>query len=104
MVENEYLARREEAIKTDMNAIRNRVSHAFNQGYELGRERMKDYRTAFKVTCELCTGGVLFGSDYESIRNEFLEKQGSFYAGDLFKYVLDNLDRLSGKESVAKDV
>ena len=38
MTEDEYQAAKEQAIKSDLASIENRIRHTFNQGFELGRE------------------------------------------------------------------
>ena len=41
MTESELLEEKERLIKDDLSSISNRVRHAFNQGYELGRKSIQ---------------------------------------------------------------
>lgn len=53
MTETELREEKERLIKNDLYSIENRVRHAFNQGYELGRKsvqmtaKWEDYKLAY---------------------------------------------------------
>lgn len=52
MREEELRAYRNKAIEKDRRAIENRLNHAFNQGYEMGRQMAKDLPV--ELQCVLC--------------------------------------------------
>lgn len=52
MREEELRAYRNKAIEKDRRSIENRLNHAFNQGYEWGRQMAKDLPV--ELQCILC--------------------------------------------------
>lgn len=59
--------------------------------------RYKKYKRAFRIACELLTGYYLYGYDVDTIFKEIMDKEGVVCA-DLFeKFILEHLDRLSGR-------
>lgn len=70
MTDEELLEIKEKAIKDDLFAIGNRIRHAFNQGYELGKRSMKikdyikiDKTSSQYISCQHC----LYSGDEKSV-------------------------------------
>jgi hypothetical protein len=64
-------------------------------------ERRK-YKKAFKVACELLNGAILYGYDSDRIFSEMMKKDGVVSSFSYEKFILNNLDRLTGVESEEK--
>lgn len=58
-------------------------------------ERRK-YKRAFKIACELLNGSILYGYDNDRIFSEMMKKDGVVSSNSYEKFILANLDRLSG--------
>lgn len=59
-------------------------------------ERRK-YKRAFKIACELLNGSILYGYDNDRIFSEMMKKDGVVSSNSYEKFILANLDRLSGR-------
>lgn len=63
---------------------------------------LKQYKRAFKVACELLNGDHLFGYDKDTIFDEMMKKDGVVCGSSYEEFILNNLDRLGGKEQEPK--
>ena len=52
---------------------------------------------ALNIACDLLTGSVLYGYDYDRIFNEIMEKDGVVSMLDIKAFILDHVEEL-GKE------
>ena len=59
--------------------------------------RYRKYKKAFRIACELLNGSTLYGYDNDRIFSEIMEKDGVVAPWSYEKFILTNLDRLSGK-------
>lgn len=59
-------------------------------------ERRK-YKKAFKIACELLNGSMLYGYDIDGIFEELMKKDGVVSSDSYEKFILTNLNKLSGK-------
>ena len=66
-------------------------------------ERRK-YKKAFKIACELLNGGISYGCDSDRIFSEMMEKDGVVSSFSYEKFILNNLDRLTGKSAIRQKV
>lgn len=57
----------------------------------------RKYKKAFKIACELLNGGILYGYDSDRIFSEMMQKDGVVSSDSYEKFILNNLDRLSGR-------
>ena len=57
----------------------------------------RKYKKAFQIACELLNGSVLYGYDTDRIFEEIMEKDGVVSSFSYEDFILENLDRLSGK-------
>lgn len=57
----------------------------------------RKYKRAFKVACELLNGDYLFGYDKDNIFDEMMKKDGVVSSFSYEDFILEHLDRLSGK-------
>ena len=58
---------------------------------------MAKYKKAFKVACELLNGDILYGADSSTIFMEILNKEDFVSPSGYERYILDNLDWLTGE-------
>lgn len=58
----------------------------------------RKYKKAFKIACELLNGCILYGYDNDRIFSEMMEKDGVVSSDSYEKFILANLDRLTGKD------
>lgn len=61
-------------------------------------EREQMYKKAFSVACELLIGANLFGVTEETMFTEIMEKDGIVSSLGYERYILDNLERLTGED------
>ena len=59
----------------------------------------RKYKKAFQIACELLNGSVLYGYDTDRIFEEMMEKNGIVSSFSYEDFILEHLDRLSGKGS-----
>ncbi len=59
--------------------------------------KAEKYKRAFQIACELLNGSVLYGYDTDRIFGEIMEKDGVVSPNSYEEFILNNLDRLSGK-------
>jgi len=59
--------------------------------------KYRKYKKAFRIACELLNGAILFGYDTDRIFEEIMEKDEVVCSSSYEKFILNNLDRLSGK-------
>lgn len=57
----------------------------------------RKYKKAFKIACELLNGSILYGYDSDRIFSEIMDKDGVVSSDSYERFILNNLDRLSGK-------
>ena len=62
------------------------------------KDKAQEYKKAFEIACDLMSGSRLYGVDSDTIFEEVMKERGVFSSRDYEKYILKNLDRLSGKE------
>jgi len=55
------------------------------------------YKRAFQIACELLNGSILYGYDTDRIFEEMMEKDGFVCNSSYEEFILNNLNRLSGK-------
>lgn len=60
--------------------------------------KYRKYKKAFRIACELLNGSILYGYDTDRIFEEKMEKDGIVGSWSYEKFILTNLNRLSGKE------
>ncbi len=63
---------------------------------------MKKYKKAFQIACELLNGSILYEYDTDRIFEEIMEKDGVVSSNSYEEFILNNLDRLSGKTKSRK--
>ena len=71
----------------------------FNQLADWLKE-LRKYRSAFQIACELLNGSILYGYDTDRIFEEIMEKDGVVLSNSYEEFILNNLDRLSGKSQI----
>ena len=59
--------------------------------------KYRKYKKAFQIACELLNGSVLYGYDADRIFEEMMEKNGIVSSFSYEDFILEHLDRLSGK-------
>lgn len=59
--------------------------------------KYRKYKKAFRIACELLNGSRLYGYDTDIIFEEIMEKDGIVGPWSYEEFILNNLDRLSGK-------
>ena len=59
--------------------------------------KYRKYKKAFRIACELLNGSILYGYDMDRIFEKIMEKDGYVAPWSYEKFILTNLDRLSGK-------
>lgn len=64
--------------------------------------KYKKYKKAFQIACELLNGSILYGYDVDRIFKEIMEKDGIISSNSFEEFILNNLDRLSGKTKSIK--
>lgn len=57
----------------------------------------RKYKKAFKIACELLNDSILYGYDTDRIFEEIMKKDGYVAPWSYEEFILNNLDRLSGK-------
>lgn len=57
------------------------------------------YKSAFEIACDLLIGSGLYGYDADEIFKIMMEKDDVVSSRSYMKFILDNLDLLSGKEA-----
>ena len=57
----------------------------------------RKYKKAFRIACDLLNGSVLYGYDTDRIFEEMMKKDGFVSSFSYEDFILENLDRLSGK-------
>lgn len=58
--------------------------------------KYRKYKKAFEIACDLLNGSILYGYDKDRIFEEIMEKDGYVAPWSYEKFILTNLDRLSG--------
>ena len=61
-------------------------------------DELERYKKAFSVACELLIGANLFGVTEETMSREIMEKDGIVSSLGYERYILDNLERLTGED------
>ena len=64
--------------------------------------KYRKYKKAFQIACELLNGSILYGYDVDRIFKEIMEKDGIISSNSFEEFILNNLDRLSGKTKSIK--
>ena len=59
--------------------------------------KYRKYKKAFRIACELLNGSILYGYDTDRIFEEMMEKNGIVSSFSYEDFILEHLDRLSGK-------
>ena len=59
--------------------------------------KYRKYKKAFRIACELLNDSILYGYDTDRIFKEIMEKDGYVASWSYEKFILTNLNRLSGK-------
>ena len=57
----------------------------------------RKYKKAFRIACDLLNGSVLYGYDTDRIFEEIMKKNGVVSSFSYEDFILEHLDRLSGK-------
>lgn len=57
----------------------------------------RKYKKAFRIACDLLNGSVLYGYDTDRIFEEMMKKNGFVSSFSYEDFILEHLDRLSGK-------
>lgn len=57
----------------------------------------RKYKKAFRIACELLNGSVLYGYDTDRIFEGIMEQNGVVSSFSYEDFILEHLDRLSGK-------
>lgn len=57
-------------------------------------EDVVDYRSAFRVACELLNGSILYGIDSDKIFEIIMKRDGCVSSNDYEKFIIDNLGYL----------
>lgn len=59
--------------------------------------KYRKYKKAFRIACDLLNGSVLYGYDTDRIFEEMMKKNGVVSSFSYEDFILEHLDRLSGK-------
>ena len=62
--------------------------------------KYRKYKRAFMIACELLCGDFLFGYDTDIMFAEIMKKEGMVCDDMIEKFILDNLDVLSGRGEI----
>ena len=62
--------------------------------------KYRKYKKAFRIACDLLNGSYLYGYDTDRIFEEMMKKDGVVSSSSYEDFILEHLDRLSGKGAI----
>ncbi len=62
--------------------------------------KVRKYKRAFRIACELLNGSVIYGIDNDSLFGHLLDTEGVVSFVEYEEFILNNLDRFSDNAEI----